>query len=307
MRTEQANQVSSKPDSHAVPTEAELLRAFRRAPHRFLDIGHSRVAYWRFGSGPDVVFVHGWPLDAATFRCIVPRLAHRFTCHLIDLPGVGQTESDPGAPIDFVSHGASLKSIVDAIGLDRYALLAHDSGGFVARLTAADDPRVTRMVLGDTEIPGHTPSLVAAIALLAKLPLGPRVLRTLLRSRTFRHSSLGFGGCFGDDAFLDGDFHELFVRPLVEDDHVATRQIKLLATLHGGMMDRLREAHRKIRVPVQLVWGTNDPFFPIDRARKMTSQFAGPVSFEEIKGAKVFPHEDRAAEFAALAEAFLAE
>ncbi len=295
---------SSNTQAH-VPTERELVKIFREAPHRFLDIGHSRVAYWRFGSGPDVVFVHGWPLDAATFRFLVPLLAPHFTCHLIDLPGVGQSESDPDAPIDFVSHAASLESIVDAIGLTRYALLAHDSGGFVARLTAADDSRVTRIVLGNSEIPGHTPPLVAAIALLVRLPFGEKVLRTLLRSRAFRHSALGLGGCFEDPAFLDGDFHELFIRPLLDDDRVAKAQLHLLASLHGGMMERLAEAHRKIRVPVALLWGTDDPFFPIGRARKMVSQFGGPVTFAEIKGGKVFAHEDHAAEFAALAERFL--
>ena len=289
-----------------IPTEAELVRAFRAPPQRLLDIGHSRVAYWRFGTGPDVVFVHGWPLDAATFRCLVPLLAPHFTCHLIDLPGVGQTKSDAGAPIDFVSHAASLKRVVDVLQLERYALLAHDSGGFVARLTAAEDARVTSLVLGNTEIPGHTPALVAAMALLVKVPFGVGLLKTMLRSRAVRHSALGFGGCFEDPAFLDGDFHELFIRPMLEDADVARGQLRLLETLHAGMTDRLSEAHARIQVPVQLIWGTDDPFFPIARARRMVSGFGGPVSFEEIPGGKVFAHEDHAAEFAAHAVKFLA-
>jgi haloalkane dehalogenase len=286
-------------------TEASLARAFRSRPQRFIDIGHTRVAYWKFGAGPDLVFIHGWPLDAATFRRIVPRLAERFTCHLFDLPGVGQSESDADAPIDLVSHADSARALVDALGLSSYALLAHDSGGFVARLLAANDARVTKIVLGDTEIPGHTPPMIIAYAALAKLPFGPSVLKALLKPRWLQRSALGFGGCFTDASYLDGPFHDLFVRPLVESDTVARRHMVLLSSLHASMMELIVEAQRKITAPVLLVWGTKDPFFPIEKARKMVTQFGGPVSFEEIAGAKVFPHEDRADEFVGHALGFL--
>jgi pimeloyl-ACP methyl ester carboxylesterase len=42
---------------------------FRHAPDRFLDVGGGgEVAYRRVGVGPDVLFVHGWPVSSATFR-----------------------------------------------------------------------------------------------------------------------------------------------------------------------------------------------------------------------------------------------
>ncbi len=41
---------------------------FRSAPHGWLDVGAGEVAYRRVGTGPDVLFVHGWPVSGATFR-----------------------------------------------------------------------------------------------------------------------------------------------------------------------------------------------------------------------------------------------
>ncbi len=41
---------------------------FRREPDRYLDVGAGEVAYRRVGEGPDVLFVHGWPVSGATFR-----------------------------------------------------------------------------------------------------------------------------------------------------------------------------------------------------------------------------------------------
>lgn len=286
-------------------TERELIVALRGKPHRMLDIGHSRVAYWRFGRGPDLFFIHGWPLDAGTFRRIVPSLAQSYTCHLIDLPGVGQSESDANAPIDVVSHARSVRDAIEVLGLEKYALLAHDSGAFVARLVAADSPRVTALVMGNTEIPGHTPKLIIAFMLLARTPLSAPVLRAVLGSKTLRRSALGFGGCFENSDYIEGDFYDLYVAPLLASSRAAKRQMRLLETLGHGMMAELVKAHPKIRVPVHMIWGTNDPFFPIEKARKMIGQFGGPTSFEEIRGAKVFPHEDHAPAFAAMAQSFL--
>lgn len=298
--------------SHVVPSERELKRTFRSAPHRMLDIGHSKVASWTFGPGPetdalDVLFIHGWPLDGATFRRIVPYLAGAYRCHVIDLPGVGQTTSSPGAPIDFISHAASVQAAADALGLDRYAVLAHDSGGFVARLLAAEDPRVTGLVLSDTEIPGHTPALVIAFALLARTPVATLAMRAMLRSGLLRRSALGFGGCFEDPAYVEGDFFELFIQPMLASDRAAWAQLSLLTTLHKGTMAALERAHPRVRVPVQLIWGSDDPFFPIEKAKRMAPQLGGPVTFETIPGAKLFPHEDHAETFARLARPFLAK
>jgi haloalkane dehalogenase len=58
-------------------------------------------------------------------------------------------------------------------------------------------------------------------------------------------------------------------------------------------------------VPVQLIWGEDDPFFPLAGARRMLAQFAGGARLEVIPRAKLFAHEDHPAEFAALARPFL--
>lgn len=276
------------------------------APLEPLDVGHSRLAYYRAGRGPDLVFVHGWPLHAATFRAVVARLEDSYTCHLLDLPGAGRTVSTPDAPIDLRAHGATVRAAIDKLGLERYAFVAHDSGGFVARTVAAGDPRVRGLVLGNTEIPGHLPWQLVAYGLLGKLPASRSLFRTMLRARLLRHSALGFGGCFEDVRFVDGEFGELFVRPLLEDDDALRGAMQLLATADKSYLAGLRDTHRAIRAPVQLVWGSADPFFPLRLARDMLAQFGGPATLVEIPGGKLFAHEDHADDFARAARPFLA-
>ena len=276
-------------------------------PHSYLDVGHSRLAYYRFGRGPDVVFVHGWPLHSATFRHVVPLLERDFTCHLFDLPGTGKTHWDAGSEIGVREGGDTVRRAIDALGLERFALVAHDSGAVFARLAAAGDPRVQALVLGNTEIPGHRPWLVELLALAMRVPGGGALLMHAMRSQRIRRSFLGFGDCFADPASVDGEFFDLFLAPLQESKRAAAGQLQLMRALDWSVIDALDGVHARISAPVRLVWGELDPFFPLDKARKMAAQFPGGAEIDVIEGAKLFAHEDFPDQFAAHTRRFLLE
>jgi pimeloyl-ACP methyl ester carboxylesterase len=260
---------------------------------RFVDVGHSRLAYRCIGSGPDVVFVHGWPLHSATFRHIAPRLASEYTCHLFDLPGTGDTHWTDESPVGMVEHAETLLTAVDALGLSRYALVAHDSGGFMARVLAARDAaRVAGLVLGNTELSHHVPWQVRVFAALGRMPFGEQLLVSMLRLGPIRRSSLGFGGCFRDPGFVDGEFFDLFVKPLLESRRMARGQMLLARNLDLSTAKQLPALHARITAPVRLVWGPDDPFFPIARARRMLDELAGSAELVEIPAAKLFAHEE---------------
>jgi haloalkane dehalogenase len=273
-------------------SEADVAGAFRAGPHDTIAVPGGRLAAWRFGRGPDVVAVHGWPLHGATFRRIVPRLAERFTVHVVDLPGTGCTEWAPEARCGFLELAATVRAFVDARGLSRFAYLAHDSGAAIARFAAEDDPRVAGLVMGNTEIPGHTPWFVALLVALAKMPGGSAAFLASMRLGVLRRSALGFGGCFRDPSYVDGDFGDWFVRPLLSSGAVAAGQLRLVHALDLGVLARLPEVHARIRAPALAVWGTDDTFFPLELARPMMNEFGGPASLVEIPGARLFAHED---------------
>ena len=287
-------------------TSTLVRRAIERGPMRKVDIGHSRVATWTFGSGPDLVLVHGWPLHAATYRNLVPALSEHFTCHLLDLPGVGQTETTPETPVSLPDHGETLRAVIDGLGLERVALLAHDSGAVVTRLAAAKlGKRVTAMVISGSEIPGHHPWQLTLYLMTRKLPFGMKLFAASLRSRLVRSSPLAFGGCFADPAFAEGDFGELFVRPLVDDASVLAGQSRLLEGFDWSVVDDLKSTHAAIQAPVCLVWGAEDPFFPVRKLPAMREEFAGPTELHAIPNAKLFPHEDHSEAFLGHALPFL--
>ncbi len=290
-----------------IPRDADdMLRIFRAGPTRTIAVGPVQVATWSVGRGPDLVFLHGWPLHCATFRRLVPALADAFTCHLIDLPGAGETRNPPGAGGGLRGYAEVVQQVVAALGLRRYAVLAHDSGGGVARyLAAAEGERITGLVVAGTEIPGHRPWQIRAFRALVAVPGGSTLLARSLGVGLVRRSPLAFGGCFTDPRFVDGEFFGLFVAPLLRSREVIAGQLGLLTGWDWAVIDGLADAHAAITAPVCMIWGSDDPFFPVARARELPRQFAGEVEFHEIAGGRLFVHEDHPDEFLALARPFL--
>lgn len=284
---------------------ASVMAELRGKPHDLIDVGHSRVAHWAFGEGPDVLCVHGWPLHGATWRHLVPQLSDRYRVHVIDLPGTGQSEWSEGSRIDLEAHGDSVRRVIDGLGLSRFALVAHDSGGAIARLAAAGDRRVAGLVLAGTEIPGHHPWQIDVFKLGARLPGRGKLLIASMGVGFIRRSPLVLGGCFTDVSYGEGEFGELFIEPLLGSSRVAEGQLKLVQGFDGAVIDRLAEAHRRIDAPVLCIWGTEDPFFPVAKARQMLAGFAGGAELLSIEGGKLFVHEDHAGAFGAATRAFL--
>jgi pimeloyl-ACP methyl ester carboxylesterase len=263
---------------------------FRHEPDRYLDVGAGEAAYRRVGSGPDVLFVHGWPVSGATFRCLLPHLAEHVTCHVIDFPSAGSSRFDADTPMSIAQHITTVRRVVDLLELESVAVVGHDSGGMIARHAMVGDPRLRAMGLINTEPPNpswrfrsfiaarHLPGLGAGLGWVAG---SPRV----------RRLRMVFGDAFVDRSLLDGEFDEFFFRPLRDSALHRDAAVRLLRSFEMRHVTELADIHRRLDVPVQLVWGDRDPFFPVERARAMVPTFPD-ARIEVIEGVGLFSHEE---------------
>ena len=191
-----------------------------------------------------------------------------------------------------------MQATVDALGLDRYAVVGHDSGGMIARHAVVGDDRLVAVGLIDTEQSGglgwrfklflanrHVPGFGAALGWLAGRP-------------KLRRNGFVLGDAFADRSLLDGEFDELFLQPLAHDRAKRDAAMAVLRTFHERYVTELGAIHRRLDVPVQLVWGEHDKFFPLPAAREMVATFPD-AELAVIAGAGLFAHEERPAEVAA--------
>lgn len=261
---------------------------------RWFDGAGSRLAYRVAGAGPALVLVHGYPVHGETWRKLLPELARHFTCYVPDLPGLGLTEWRSDTDFTFPGHARALRQWIDGLDLESYALLAHDTGGTVARCLAdADTARVRHLAIINTEMPGHRPPWIPLYRHLAALPGAAMSFRMLLRQRWFRRSPLGLGGCFVDHDLLDGDFHARFIAPLLASPRRMQGSLNYLRGIGWDVVDGMREVHGRLRMPVQLLWGSDDPTFPLPLGRAMATQFPTPAAFVPIPRSALLPHEEQ--------------
>jgi len=106
------------------------------------------------GSGPPLLVLHGHPQTHVIWHRVAGQLAERFTVVLADLRGYG----DSSKPAGTVDHGNYSKRsmardmlrVMQSLGHERFAVLAHDRGARVAHRLAADhDQAVKRLVVLD--------------------------------------------------------------------------------------------------------------------------------------------------------------
>jgi haloalkane dehalogenase len=270
---------------------------FRREPDRFLNVGTGEVAYRAIGRGPDVLFVHGWPVSGATFRTLLPYLADHVTCHLIDLPGAGSSRFTAATPLTIANQISSVRRVLDLLDLNDVAVVGHDSGGLIARHALCGDPRLRALGLIDTEQSTGLSWKFKSFIAGRRIPGFGAALGWLAGHPRLRRNRLVLGDAFADPSLLDGEFDEFFLQPLHRSPDHRNAAIRLLRSFDYELVRDLADLHRRTNVPVQLVWGELDRFFPVIWANDMVASFPN-ANLKVIAGAGLFAHEERPAQVA---------
>lgn len=118
------------------------------------------LAVRRFGAGPPVLLLHGYPQTHRMWHAVAPALAERFTVVCPDLRGYGDSAKPPGDPHHAAyskrAMAADMAALMTALGHERFAVVGHDRGGRVTHRLCLDHPdRVTRAAVLDI-VPTHT-------------------------------------------------------------------------------------------------------------------------------------------------------
>jgi pimeloyl-ACP methyl ester carboxylesterase len=213
------------------------------------------------GSGDPVVLVHGWPQHWWMWRHVVPLLAPHARLMMIDLRGFGWTDAPPGA-YDKQTLADDLLAMLDALGLGRVCLLAHDWGawsGFLACL-AAPERFAAFLALGSPR-PGGRPSArqlreVWRFAYQVAIA-SPVVGRRLVADPRFVERVI-MAGAVQRQAWTPDDLRA-FTAVLAEPAR-AQASVSLYRTFLTREVGRAPDG--RLRVPTRIMLGAHDPAIP---------------------------------------------
>lgn len=274
---------------------ADEVSAYASAKVSRYEIEDATIAVRVFGQGPALVLIHGFPVHGYTWRKLLPTLSDHFTCYVVDLPGLGDSDWSPKTDFSFSAQAHRLWRLLESLKLFRYSLLAHDTGGTIARLVAIAHPeRVAKLVIINTEIPGHRPPGVWLYRQVQKLPGAGTIFSMLMRRSWFIRFSMG--EFYSDPSLLDDSCYlEPYVKPLITSSKRMAGALRYLHGIDWQIVDDLHHAHAEIKADTLFLWGEDDKTFPVQLAEEMCSQLKTHTSFVRIKRASLMPHEEKPA------------
>ncbi|QIK74171.1 alpha/beta fold hydrolase [Nocardioides piscis] len=276
------------------------------APHKVQLHGHE-LSYVDSGSGPVVLFIHGILGSQGQWAHLVDEMDDEHRVVVPDLFGHGES-AKPTGDYSLSSHAATLRDLLDHLGIERVTLVGHSLGGGIAMQFFYLFPeRVDRLVLVASGGLGREVNFVLRSATLpgAQQVLGVAASAPVLaRVEALGRGAQKVGWRPGADvgAIWRG-FTSLGDRESRRAFLATTRAVIDIGGQSINAYDHLGSVDP---IPTLIVWGSKDRMIPAWHA--LSAQSAVPdCRVELFEGAGHFPHLDDPDRFARLLREFIAE
>jgi pimeloyl-ACP methyl ester carboxylesterase len=238
----------------------------QRRPVRLADPALT-VSVHEAGAGEPVLFVHGSGMSGATWAPLLAQLPDRRAL-LLDLPGFGGSDAYAYSGRPLRAHAvAQLESTLDALGLDRVALVGTSLGALWALSLALERPDRVRSVtvigMPAVALPGlRSDPFFRALT----TPGIGRLVTRVPAPKTVHATRKALAAVLGERA-LDRTpdvYFDLVRRGMAKPGWGVAMRTHLVLALRGG---RVRPENvfsddelRSIAAPVQLIWGDRDVY-----------------------------------------------
>ena len=278
-------------------------------------MGSLRVHHMHGGRGTPVLFIHGLGSSGyMEWRFNLEFAAARHRVYAPDLPGFGRTEK-PRARYGIGYFTRFIDRYMEDRGLRSAAVVGASLGGRIALELALEHPkRVRKLVLVNALGLGR-PNLQLSYGLMTLPRVGEAVMKFAsdavqwVPQPMIRRVAARYAGASRDlkrtmDDSYFSNLRELYAADGYPDAYLATvRSLvtpKALFAADHDLSKRLGE----IKVPVQLIWGADDPLFPLAHAARAHALIR-QSRLAVLEGAGHTPQAERPEEFNRVLENFL--
>jgi haloacetate dehalogenase len=268
-----------------------------------VEVAGNTIFVRRYGEGPAILMVHGFPRTSFMWRFLAPRLAEDHTVICADLRAYGRSgtpaSTDDHFPYSKRAMAKELVDVMDKLGFPTFTLIGHDRGGRVSYRLALDYPKnVERLVVFDV-----IPILEAWSRSDARFAqtYWPWILLSQKASLPESYL-LGAPAAVFHNPFGQGSFG-----PEILEEYVATyrdparvhgicEEYRAAATIDVEHDRADKEAFKRIECPMLHLWAENGPldiFYTKDGGPLgIWRQWAPRAHGQAMKGGHFFPEEN---------------
>ena len=268
------------------PEESERFGRLRGTRHSITSFDGTRLHVEEFGSGPCLVFSHGFSLTQDAWHYQRRDLPSSFRCVFFDQRGHGRSGRPRTNDYSLQAFARDLKAVVDWTGEDRVVVVAHSLAGMAALQFAALFPeemggRLAGLVLVSTTymdaLRGMTASLTSRGAALIQRAAITASFKFIgqdpARANQLRRRGSDFG-YLGTRLFGFGS-NPSPGQVAFTDRLLAGTDVEVWAKVFPSLVNfDLSEVLERLALPTLIVVGDKDRLTPPAQARHMASQIA---------------------------------
>lgn len=203
-----------------------------------INIRNININYIQYGSGSDIVLLHGWGQNIAMMKPIGDRLQKNHRITILDFPGFGESE-EPKTALTVYDYCEILEELLKKLKVKKPVIMGHSFGGRIAIIYASRN-EVEKVVLFGSP----------CIRKEVKPSLKLRMLKSLKKIPGINK--------------LEG-----FAK-----NHMGSRDYKNASEIMKKILvnvvnEDLSECAKKINVPTLLIWGDRDTEAPVEDAKEL--------------------------------------
>ncbi|HWF29298.1 MAG TPA: alpha/beta hydrolase [Mycobacterium sp.] len=257
------------------------------------------VSYLDVGRGRTAVFIHGIAINSLLWRHVISDVAcEQRRCIAVDLPGHGRTPAaPPHADVSLTGLARRVIELCDHLGLERFDLVANNTGGAVAQIIAAHlSDRLSTLTLTNCDTEGNAPPILfKPFAIAARLGLLAKVAPRIAARRGLMLRGLTAG--YRHPGRLPAEVVDAYFRPVFGAPESSRAFARISAAISNADLAAVRPQLAQLKAPTLIVWGTDDVFFPLKWAKRLSDLIPGTTKVAIIDGARMHFPDERAAEF----------
>lgn len=262
-------------------------------------LGKDKIHYWQGGSGKPLLLIHGFGADATWgWYPQIEALAKQFHLIVPDLLWFGESSSeDPDYSLDHQVQ--AIENLMNHLGFARYDVAGISYGGALAYVMASKLPeQVNRTVI--VASPGPVYKRADYEAMLKRFAIHsvadlivPQTSDGLIRVLEIAYHKPPYIPWLYRQDVID-----LVIAPNRQE------KVQLLGRLIADL-DSIASRYQKIEHPILLVWGEDDPLFPLELGKRFNEFLGTKGELKVMRKARHAPNLEYAKEFNRLTVEFL--
>ncbi len=209
------------------------------------------------GTGYPILFIHGIPTSGQLWNGVIERMGGQYTCHAVDLPGLGRTPKAVYGPKQLEALADQIEQIRIENNIEKWHVVGHDAGSAIAvHYAYRFQERVDRLaLLSPAVFPELKPFHLFRIM---RKPVIGELLAPIMNS-IFWNVAMRYA-VPDSDGLTDTvkDFHAPFSGP--------TGSWKMMSMLRWGnpeeVLAAIPEMLPQLTVPTLIFYGSHDPAVP---------------------------------------------